>query len=226
MECAGDDYWLPGKVALQISFMEEHPEYGMCYGKAKCFLERKKRFTRNGIGFNTTTINSLLESNRIPALTICMRTALLNKYISEIDPLSRNWQLEDYPIWLWFVCTNKIYFINKNLAVYRYQTESVSHSNDLVKLENFHFSVINIKSVFIERYKIIYQINLDEVYLSLAYIAVLNGQYSEYKKQLMKVQGNNFKISIKKIIANIYLIFKMYSFCLKIVGQLFNLYKI
>ena len=29
LECAGDDYWLPGKVEKQISLMEENPDCGM-----------------------------------------------------------------------------------------------------------------------------------------------------------------------------------------------------
>jgi alpha-1,3-rhamnosyltransferase len=32
--CASDDCWLPGKLRLQVQFMEENPEYAMVYGKA------------------------------------------------------------------------------------------------------------------------------------------------------------------------------------------------
>ena len=31
MECAGDDYWLPGKIQNQISLMETNPNVGICY---------------------------------------------------------------------------------------------------------------------------------------------------------------------------------------------------
>ena len=31
--CASDDYWVPEKIELQVKFMEEHPEFAMCYGK-------------------------------------------------------------------------------------------------------------------------------------------------------------------------------------------------
>jgi glycosyltransferase involved in cell wall biosynthesis len=32
MQCAGDDYWLPGKVSTQITFMEDNPDVGLCCG--------------------------------------------------------------------------------------------------------------------------------------------------------------------------------------------------
>ena len=41
MECAGDDYWLPGKVKSQIEFMENNLDVGMCYGKVKFWNENK-----------------------------------------------------------------------------------------------------------------------------------------------------------------------------------------
>lgn len=31
--CASDDYWVKDKLAIQVSEMEKHPEWGMCYGK-------------------------------------------------------------------------------------------------------------------------------------------------------------------------------------------------
>ena len=43
MECAGDDYWLPGKVQYQIDYMEKHPDIGMCYSKAKIFDEQNSK---------------------------------------------------------------------------------------------------------------------------------------------------------------------------------------
>ena len=46
MECAGDDWWLPGKVSFQIDYMEKHPDVGMCYGRAKRFIESKRKYLR------------------------------------------------------------------------------------------------------------------------------------------------------------------------------------
>ena len=81
MECAGDDWWLPGKVTQQIEFLEQNPEIGMCYGKAKEFLNSKNRFTKKYIGKKCEEFSQLLERNEIPALTVCFRRELANKYL-------------------------------------------------------------------------------------------------------------------------------------------------
>jgi alpha-1,3-rhamnosyltransferase len=38
--CASDDYWIPQKLEKQVSFMEQHPDIPMCYGKT-FFVDRK-----------------------------------------------------------------------------------------------------------------------------------------------------------------------------------------
>lgn len=42
MQCAGDDWWLPEKLSIQVDFMETHPDIGMCYGKAQTYIDGKK----------------------------------------------------------------------------------------------------------------------------------------------------------------------------------------
>ena len=32
--CASDDAWLPDKIKIQVEYMEEHPEFAMCFGRA------------------------------------------------------------------------------------------------------------------------------------------------------------------------------------------------
>src|SRR5574344_692387 len=71
MECAGDDYWLPEKVKVQISYMENHPEIGMCYGKASVWSESKNKVLKETVGSDNNSFSDLIKENTIPANTIC-----------------------------------------------------------------------------------------------------------------------------------------------------------
>ena len=152
MECAGDDWWLPGKVTKQIEFLEQNPEIGMCYGKAKEFLNSKNRFTKKYIGKKCEEFSQLLERNEIPALTVCFRRELANKYFSEINPLEKDWGMEDAPMWLWFSAESKIKFIDSLLGVYRVMDSSGSHFVDVEKFLRFEQSDWDKKNFFSLRY--------------------------------------------------------------------------
>lgn len=152
MECAGDDWWLPGKVKTQIEFLEQNPEIGMCYGKAKEFLNKKNRLTKNIIGIKCEEFSEILEGNGIPALTVCFRRELANKYISEINPLGKKWMMEDAPMWLWFSAESKIKFLDSFFGVYRVMDSSGSHFINVEKFLQFEQSAWDKKNFFSLKY--------------------------------------------------------------------------
>lgn len=153
MECAGDDYWLPGKVQTQIDFMEQNPEVGMCYGYAKKWLESKNSYAPINFGDSSkTTFENLINGNDIPAPTVCFKNELIKRYVEQINPVEKNWKMEDFPEWLWFSKESKISFIEKELAVYRTIEESASHSINLGKKIAFIENTYNIIDFFRTRY--------------------------------------------------------------------------
>lgn len=153
MQCAGDDWWLPGKVKTQIEFMEKNSDIGMCYGNARTYIQKNKQFSKKIIGEKTETFEKLLNYNGIPALSVCMKMETLKKYILEIKPLDRNWLMEDYPMWIWFSINSKIHFLNISLACYRLVENSVSHSSNLNKIWQFYNSTWEIQNFFSQKYK-------------------------------------------------------------------------
>lgn len=218
MVCAGDDYWLQGKVAFQISYMEEHPDVGMCYGKAKTYIDKNKKWGKN-IGFDTTTVENLLRNNGIPALTVCMKADHKRRYITDIHPLSKNWLIEDLPMWFWFAQNSKIKYFDTYFAVYRVLTESVSHTHNIEKTESFIDSVIEIKKYFYNLYNYNHlNIDFDDdnvKILQMVSVIALNGEYERYKVYAEKIKMINIKACIKKIIGKNYLLFNLYRFYLK-----------
>lgn len=152
MQCAGDDWWLPGKVANQIEFMKTHEDVGMCYGKAMVFNESKNRYENNSIGSSQNSFDDLLAGNTIPAPTVCFRNSIFRQYIYEIVPNNKNWIMEDYPAWLWFSKESNIKYLDRDLVVYRVLENSVSHSTDPEKQVAFEKNVYEIKNFYRKKY--------------------------------------------------------------------------
>lgn len=149
MECAGDDYWLPGKVKSQIEFMEKSPEVGMCYTKAKFWNENKQNYEKKLFGSDIESFEKLLTTgNKVPALSVCLRKNLAEQYVNEIKPQEKNWLMEDYPMWLWFSHECKVKFFDEVTAVYRVLENSASHSVDVEKQIKFQKNVRDIQMFF------------------------------------------------------------------------------
>lgn len=154
MDCAGDDWWLPGKVKKQIEFMEAHPDVGMCYGKARQFLQKRNKLFWKKIGFKKETFEELIKGNGIPALTICMRKTELDRYVAEENPAEKYWLMEDYPMWLWFSLNSRICFLNDTFAVYRVLDDSLSHFEKIDdRAMKFIKSEQEIRSYFLNKYR-------------------------------------------------------------------------
>ena len=152
MACA-DDYWLPGRVEQQIQYMEMHPETGMVYGKVQLYYEKESKFGEIA-GSKTTTVYELMKINGIPAQTFCIQNELVKKYIREIDPLSKEWLYEDYPMWFWFAYNSKIKFIDTIFAVYCIREGSIAHPKNIENKISIYDNIIAIRKFYADYYKI------------------------------------------------------------------------
>lgn len=198
MECAGDDYWLPGKVKSQIEFMESNLDVGMCYSKARVWNENKQKFEKNISGSAIKSFEFLLTNgNSIPALTVCLRSNIVKNYICEIKPQEKNWLMEDYPMWLYFSHESKIKFFDKETAVYRVLEDSASHSTDINKMIKFEESVYDIRQFYNQKFGLNLELKVNYPFITSQ---LLNKLSEKYEKKLAK---------------DVRLICKMQSFSLK-----------
>lgn len=152
MVCGGDDYWLPGKMSAQFKVMEENPSIGLCYGNAKKLMDGDESPLSEYVGGKSTTFSELMVENKIPACTTCIRRETLVSYITEVDPVSHDWKMEDYPTWLWMSKNSAIYYMDKNISVYRILRNSASHKFDVDKRLDFYNSLFSVKRFFCEEY--------------------------------------------------------------------------
>ena len=154
--CEGDDYWIDSnKLQKQVTFLEENPEYGLIYARAKLFHNAKQRFYRKPIGGLVLHFEEIfVKGNRTTTLTTCFRKNLFKKYIQEIKPLKKNWLLGDLPLWLWFYYNSKVYFNPEIVAVYRKLESSASHSKDFEKQKLFERSRCEVRSFYKAHYNL------------------------------------------------------------------------
>jgi glycosyltransferase involved in cell wall biosynthesis len=140
-ECEGDDYWTdPNKLQKQVSFLEEHPEYGLTYGLARQYIQEKKTYTINrGCDFISFE-NFLKQKNCIPTLTACYRKDILLKYYEVIQPSKYGWKMGDLPVWLWFIHNSKVKYFPEIFGTYRILKNSAAHSSDIEKQMDFYKS--------------------------------------------------------------------------------------
>lgn len=199
MECAGDDYWLPEKVEIQIDFMESNPGVGMCYGRAKVWNENKQKYEKKSLGSDVFDFENLLKNGcRIPALTVCFRSELVNKYISEIKPQEKDWLMEDFPMWLYFSHESKVKFFDKDTAVYRVLENSASHSVDVEKQFRFNKNIYNIREFYSKRFDISIEERDDEKELFYIYYRKNIKRYSSKNCIEMKNCLKRIKFKTKK----------------------------
>ena len=184
MNCAGDDWWLPGKVEKQIKFMEAHSDVGMCYGKARQFLQEKNKILWKHIGLKMETFDELIESNGIPALTTCMQKTVFDRYVAEENPVEKPWLMEDYPMWLWFSLQSRICFLNDTFAVYRVLVNSLSYFENIDdRAMKFIKSTYEIKNYFLHKYKVAACVEFD-MQREFVWLMARNSFYS--RKQVLE----------------------------------------
>ncbi len=152
--CAGDDWWLPGKAAMQVAYLEENPDTGMVYTRTRKHYDNKKIFDKRPdfFGGPWTTYEGMHLNNPIPSVTVMARRSLVERYVEEIDPVNRDWLTEDFPMWLWFAQNDRIGFIDEVTTVWRIWRGSLSHSKAFWRVARFRRSVTDAAYFFALRH--------------------------------------------------------------------------
>lgn len=201
MELGGDDYWLPGKIATQVKYMEDNDNVGMCYGKAILEIDGKGIVRNKTIGSECRTFEELLHNNHVPALTACCRNILLQKYIKDICPEEKPWKMEDYPMWLWFSKISKIHFIDVRMACYRLVLGSISHSQKETRRMDVINSVFDIRKFFADGNK---SLIIDAEKQRQEEIAMIYFTFNDVKKyRYYNSQVGGMKSKLKNILSYI-----------------------
>ena len=215
--CEGDDYWIDeNKLQMQVDFLENNPEYGMCYTKAKQFIQKKRKFSRRRFGTDVRDFEDLLfNGNRVPTLTTVFRKDLLNSYLKGIYPQDKGWLMGDYPMWLYFAHESKVKFFDKVTSVYRVLENSASHSDNVEKSVAFGKSYWDIRNFFSKKYLKKEFESFNECYLrTLFYLSRKNRELA--KKEFLQSGKTDLKTRIYIAICSSEILFALFGIYRKI----------
>lgn len=224
--CEGDDYWIdPNKLQMQVDFLENHPDYGMCASKVKRYNQITNSFSEQPFGKEVDNVYVLLNKlNILPTTSVVYKYSTYLEYIKDVDPFSKHWLMGDYPLNLYFSIKSKIQFFDKTTAVYRVLEESACHFTDYTKEINFINSIFNIQDYFVNKYNLDYKTNKFS-FLVNHFINKMNFTYNpEIAKIILnflkKEQNKNLKTFFLYIKYSNRLTFEIFTFisriCLKL----------
>lgn len=119
--CEGDDYWThPGKLQMQVDFLESHLDYTMTCNRTQLYsVKRSKMIGENYCYDKSQDIDPKDVINR-GGLFISTCSIMYRKEIIQIVPdYWKNCLVGDYPLQIACALRGKIYYFNEIMSVYR-----------------------------------------------------------------------------------------------------------
>ena len=150
----GDDYFTHRKkLEMQVDFLEQNPDVGMCYGRSERKDENGGVMIYPESEDMPTTFEAMLRRNPAENCTVVARKELVMQYYRDIKPEEHpEWLTDDLPMWLWFAAKSRYVGIDCPMSVHRVLTYSVSHNPDYRKKIAFVDSLSDISLWYDERY--------------------------------------------------------------------------
>lgn len=182
--CEGDDYWSdPEKLALQVEWMDTHPDYSACVHNTKnLYCDTGRSDAYNSIYCEDRDIGFSDVISGVGG--IYHTSSVLIKSELVIDPpdfyyISTKHHVGDHPMAIWCAMNGKIRYIDRQMSVYRSNSGPAAWSSQM--RENSF--IINRLNGAVEMYTALI-LHLSGKEKELAEKALLN-----YKWELLQAEG-------------------------------------
>lgn len=129
--CEGDDYWIDeNKLQMQVDFLENNPEYGMCYTNFNLVSEKSKNIKQKALDIKKWNLKNWIISPGYTCPPSWVYRKELIKKIPKIDSCDGT-----FIYFAVFLYNTKVHcFKNSVTSCYRILKESASHSVSAKKI--------------------------------------------------------------------------------------------
>lgn len=219
--CDNDDYWHnPEKLQLQVDYMENHPEYGVCHTYHRNYFESKGLFKEELQNPNHKIKEPLhLAIFNIRGFECCnssilYRSETINKHINLDDYINYKFTLQDWNTWVILAQFTQFYCLPICTTTVRIDNNSITRNKDYDKMYNrlkkeeatfaYVLSKINVHDYNQNDYKIY----MYDVLLNLSISKFNYDKAKEAALKLISYDQNNLRIKTTR--SKIY----FYLYCL------------
>lgn len=122
-----DDLWLPAKLSLQVAYLNQHAEVGLCFTHHNLINSQGLPLGRQAINFvsGPDQFYRLLTGNFIPNSTVIVPRFVLDK-VGLFDESLPAFGSEDWDMWLRIARFHPIHFMDQPLILYRVHKSNTS----------------------------------------------------------------------------------------------------
>lgn len=119
-----DNAWVPGKLAMQVAFLDEHPQVDVIYGDNVLINEAGKETSRDNMKRHSGFIAfQMLKDNCVAMNTTMAR----RRCFDEMGGMSGKRRVaDDYDLWLRFSARYRFHYMPEYLAYYRVMEQQIS----------------------------------------------------------------------------------------------------
>ena len=199
----GDDYWTdPYKLQKQVDFLENNPDFSICFHNMQIIYENEPRLNRisNKNQNEITTINTLACGNYIYTASCVFR----NNFIILPDWFYQC-PVGDYPLHLLNAQYGKIKFVNEVMGVYRIHQEGTWGDTSMVHQREKWLEMLElIRDKFDKSIRNSLNKNLCNCIFKLAQHYLENNDYEKYNFYIKKIRNNHpgilFRLATQSLI--------------------------
>lgn len=192
--CEGDDFWIETtKLQKQVEFLENNPDYIMCFHKVKV-VNTNKEFTGRLLGLSTRCSKEISIKDMAKGGVVHISSQLIRSevYKEPIPAWIKHAKHGDYANALFFAAEGRIYYIDEVMSAYRTGVKNSLMTNfrrNYTKESDiqFHKNRIEVLRMADKYYSYKYHDEIEKVYLlSGVTISLLKSDYSSTARKIYK----------------------------------------